>query len=83
MTLVACHYPDLGPNALQLHADTRISGTAGTITDAGPKIFAVPILVRSLSDCFRQSVSRGLALPKSLGVCPETLNLIAPGELDE
>ncbi|MDB5470046.1 MAG: hypothetical protein JWR84_1606 [Caulobacter sp.] len=49
MTLVVCHYPDDGEDQIQVWADTRISGPVGTLTDHGPKLFQIPISVRSLT----------------------------------
>lgn len=50
MTLVVCHYPDLGARSLQVWADTRVSGQTGTLTDSAPKIFVIPTVTKSLRD---------------------------------
>ena len=49
MTLVVCWFPR---NELHCVADSRISGAQGkvTITDAGPKIFPIPVLVTAVED---------------------------------
>lgn len=42
MTLLVCHREE---GAVTLLADTRISGSVGTLTDIGPKILSVPVVV--------------------------------------
>ena len=42
MTLLVCHRDD---GAVTLLADTRISGQLGALTDTGPKVLTVPVLV--------------------------------------
>jgi hypothetical protein len=47
MTLLVCHRDD---GVVTLLADTRISGDLGALTDSGPKILGVPVVVSQAAD---------------------------------